>query len=277
MLLKRILTAIVGIPLVIFLIHQGGYLFLTAVVFLAAVALYELNNMAKSNGARIYMISCMIPAIVLCLVVYFAKDFTLAFFLITISVLLIFLEGICRHKEKNWFYNNLYSMLALNYVGLFFSQIILLRQYNLNLETNTLLGNLPLGEVILWLALIGTWASDTFAYFVGTAIGKHKMCPEISPNKSWEGAVGGFIGCILSIYLLGNYLFYVENINLLVFGLLVAFFAPLGDLAESQIKRFSKIKDSGNLFPGHGGVLDRLDSLLFVAPAICAYLYIINL
>ena len=277
LLFQRVLTAVVGIPLVIFLIHQGGDLFACAVVFLAAVALYELNNMAKNNNAKIYLFSSMIPVIMLCLAIYFFNNFMLAFFIVTIAVLLIFLEGICRHKEKNWFYNNLYSILAVGYIGLFFSQIILLRQYNANIDINTAFGSLPIGEVMLWLALIGTWASDTFAYFIGTAIGKHKMCPAISPNKSWEGAIGGFIGCILSIYFLGQFVFLVENINLFIFGLIVAFFAPLGDLAESQIKRFSDVKDSGKLFPGHGGVLDRLDSLLFVAPAICAYLYITTL
>lgn len=277
LLFQRILTAIIGIPVVVFLIHQSGELFASAVVFLAAVALCELNNMAKSNKARIYLLSSMLPIILLCLTVYFLNNFMLSFFLVTIITLFIFLEGICRHKEKNWFYSNLYSILAVNYIGLFFSQIILLRQYNVSIEINTLIGNLPSGEVMLWLALIGTWASDTFAYFIGTAIGKNKMCPAISPNKSWEGAIGGFLGCVLSVYLLGQFVFFVENINLIIFGLIVAFFAPLGDLAESQIKRFSGVKDSGSLFPGHGGVLDRLDSLLFVAPAICAYLYITTL
>lgn len=277
LLFQRILTAIIGIPVVVFLIHQGGELFASAVVFLAAVALCELNNMAKSNKARIYLLSSMLPIILLCLTVYFLNNFMLSFFLVTIITLFIFLEGICRHKEKNWFYSNLYSILTVNYIGLFFSQIILLRQYNVSIEINTLIGNLPSGEVMLWLALIGTWASDTFAYFIGTAIGKNKMCPAISPNKSWEGAIGGFLGCVLSVYLLGQFVFFVENINLIIFGLIVAFFAPLGDLAESQIKRFSGVKDSGSLFPGHGGVLDRLDSLLFVAPAICAYLYITTL
>lgn len=116
------------------------------------------------------------------------------------------------------------------------------------------------------------WSSDSFAYFAGRMFGKHKMAPKISPKKTWEGFIGGVV-CTL---ILG---FFIEQKipemrgNWTIIGLLVSIFAPLGDLVESQLKRTFGVKDSGNIIPGHGGVLDRLDSFIICAPAI--YLYFI--
>ncbi len=272
MLKKRVATAIVGIPLVVYLIHSGDVSFVAAIVFLAAVALWELNNMAGKKYASIYPLSAGAPAILLCIAAYSWKNEGVFLSLITLSLLLIMLEGICRHQNNNWFYCNLYSFYAVGYIGILFSHIILLRQFDAPVFFTTPVGNMPFGEAVLWLALIGTWASDTFAYFIGTAFGKTKLCPAISPAKSWEGAIGGFIGCIICVWAMGSYFFGVHQVNLWLFGLIVAIFAPLGDLAESQLKRFSGVKDSGSIFPGHGGVLDRLDSLLFVAPTVYIYL-----
>ncbi len=123
-------------------------------------------------------------------------------------------------------------------------------------------------EVFFLFALI--WSSDSFAYFAGRLFGKHKMAPKISPKKTWEGFAGGvLLTLILS--------FFVEKFhpdlrgNWIIVGFLVAVFAPLGDLVESQLKRTFGVKDSGNIIPGHGGVLDRLDSFIICAPVV--YLY----
>lgn len=125
-------------------------------------------------------------------------------------------------------------------------------------------------EVFFLFILI--WSSDTFAYLTGRFLGKHKMAPKISPKKTWEGFAGGVIlTLILS--------FFVEKFhpdlrgNWMVVGFLVSVFAPLGDLVESQLKRTFGVKDSGNIIPGHGGILDRLDSFIIVAPVV--YLYFI--
>ena len=125
-------------------------------------------------------------------------------------------------------------------------------------------------EVFMLFVLI--WSSDTFAYLTGKFFGKHKMAPKISPKKTWEGFAGGVILTLV----LG---FFVERFfpelrgNWMIVGLLVSVFAPLGDLVESQLKRSFAVKDSGNIIPGHGGVLDRLDSFIICAPVI--YLYFI--
>ena len=125
-----------------------------------------------------------------------------------------------------------------------------------------------------WLALFGTWASDSGAFFVGCRFGKHSLAANISPAKTIEGALGGIVACLLAVVVGGKFFFNLDVIDLMVLGLLIAVAAPVGDLAESALKRFAGIKDSGRIFPGHGGVLDRFDSLLFVVPAVYYYVYL---
>ena len=114
------------------------------------------------------------------------------------------------------------------------------------------------------------WSSDSFAYFFGRLFGKHKMAPKISPKKTWEGFIGGVICTLILGFFIEQYLPEMRG-NWLIIGFLVSIFAPLGDLVESQLKRTFGVKDSGNIIPGHGGVLDRLDSFIICAPVIYMY------
>ena len=125
-------------------------------------------------------------------------------------------------------------------------------------------------EVFFLFILI--WSSDTFAYIFGRLFGKHKMAPKISPKKTWEGLAGGVIFTVILAYFIEMYQPNMRG-NWMVVGFLVSIFAPLGDLVESQLKRSFGVKDSGNIIPGHGGVLDRLDSFIICVPVI--YLYFI--
>ena len=130
------------------------------------------------------------------------------------------------------------------------------------------------GIWLIWVIFITSWVSDTCAYFVGSAWGKHKMTPRLSPKKSWEGAVGGIIGSGLATALFG--FFYVRHLNLgyqmipffFIIGCVGAFIAMCGDLVASAVKRNNNVKDYGNVIPGHGGILDRFDSVLFTAPVV---------
>ena len=140
------------------------------------------------------------------------------------------------------------------------------------------------GLILLGTVVVATWANDSFAYFAGSLLGKHKLCPEISPAKSVEGALAGCLGAVLvvvgSAYYFDPGLFKSALPVLIIFGFLVGACGILGDLAESGLKRWSKIKDSGNFFPGHGGVLDRLDSLLLVVPftyLVVQFFYVVPL
>jgi phosphatidate cytidylyltransferase len=263
---------------------------LAAVLGLAAIALLELHKMAVRQNAGVYFITGALPVIALCLAAYFPARWPTANFIASVTTLSVLIEGILRHKNANCLPKTLFTLFAFCYIGVLFSQLILLRNLWPDAALATVFGRLAAGEAIFWLTIIGVWASDTFAYFVGTAFGRHKLCPVLSPNKSWEGAAGGFIGCVAAVWLLGCQILGLGDfnmptavfpaslgsvkatVNLPLLGALIGIAAPLGDLAESQLKRFCSVKDSGGFFPGPGGVLDRLDSLLFAEPAVYAYL-----
>ena len=165
--------------------------------------------------------------------------------------LLIMLDGLFHHGEGQFLEKTALSTLSLLYIGLPFAHFIFLRS---------------LGEGLLWTVMVGTWASDTFAYFGGRMWGKTPLAPTVSPKKTREGALCGFLGTLAVIYLIGHTYLGYQSVRVLILALLVGFFAPLGDLVESIMKRCCKIKDSGTFFPGHGGVLDRCDSLIFSIP-----------
>lgn len=134
-----------------------------------------------------------------------------------------------------------------------------------------------IGKYLVWYIIFGACLTDIFAYFVGCKLGKHKLCPEISPKKTVEGSIGGIFGCIISLLVYTFALnkicdFGINYISIAAVSVFVSIFAQLGDLVASSIKRNAKIKDFGNLLPGHGGVLDRIDSILFVAPIVYYFL-----
>jgi len=133
------------------------------------------------------------------------------------------------------------------------------------------------GRILIWYVVLGAFASDTFAYFIGCRFGKHKLCPTVSPNKSVEGAIGGVFGVVVSYAILTVVANTYFNFNMdIVYWILIAIVASIvgqmGDLTESAIKRYIGIKDFGKLMPGHGGILDRFDSIMFVAPIV--YIFI---
>tara|TARA_B100000902_G_C27286763_1_gene904880 strand:- start:1192 stop:1797 length:606 start_codon:yes stop_codon:yes gene_type:complete len=125
---------------------------------------------------------------------------------------------------------------------------------------------IPTNLVLLMFIL--TWTFDTFAYIAGIRFGKHKIMPNVSPNKSWEGFAGGFIFTVIATYLTGSYFSAIEINEIIAIGLLVPFTATIGDFIESYFKRKAEVKDSGNLIPGHGGMLDRMDAFMITIPAI---------
>jgi phosphatidate cytidylyltransferase len=130
------------------------------------------------------------------------------------------------------------------------------------------------GRNLVLLAIFATFGSDTAAYFIGKAIGRHKLAPAVSPGKTWEGAVAGLFGAVII-----SFIFYLDtplwlpldSIQVVILGLLISVFGQLGDLVESLLKRNFGVKDSGGLMPGHGGILDRLDSILFAGAVMYGY------
>ena len=135
-----------------------------------------------------------------------------------------------------------------------------------------------LGRNLVFLALFATFGSDTLAYFIGRAFGKHPMAPTISPKKTWEGSVGGLLGGIIVgiVFTLDTpFRAFDSYLHGILLGLFVSVFGQFGDLVESRLKRLFAVKDSGTLMPGHGGVLDRLDSILMAGLAVYFYYYLL--
>ena len=267
-LFKRFLTAIVGIPVAVFLVTRGGMFFAAAVFVLAVAAWREYARMAAAKDVHTYKLTSFLPSMLL-VAAAGAGNSEYMMPVLTFAVLGILFEGLYRHcncGEVNWPLHVSNSLMALLYVGLLFAHIPLIREYSS--ETVRYLGlNFSRGELALWMVLLGTWASDTFAYFFGIALGKHRFC-SVSPKKSMEGAAAGFIFAFLVTGGIAYHGLHTGLVPAVLLGLTVAFFAPVGDLIESILKRSFEIKDSGNFFPGHGGVLDRFDSLLFAVPAV---------
>ena len=179
-------------------------------------------------------------------------------------VIFIFYIFSKRYFNHDFFFDfRLSEIFTVIYVALPFSFALGLPKFSSYNDTFSL-------EVLFLFILI--WSSDTFAYLVGKFFGKHKMAPKISPKKTWEGYIGGVVLTLVLSYFIEHYQPELRG-NWMFVGFLVAAFAPLGDLVESQLKRNFGVKDSGNIIPGHGGVLDRLDSFIICVPVV--YLYFI--
>lgn len=262
---QRIRTAIVAIPIALCLIKLGGLPFALGVLLLGLVGFREFQDMLTKDGIQVYRAMGMAGT---CLLILAAGaghgDWLLP--LVTLFSLLVMLEGLYCYAQGHFPENTGLTCMALVYLGLSFAHFILLRELTGPVHTLPLWGPMSLGEALLWTVMFATWASDTFAYFGGRAFGRTKLLPRVSPKKTREGALCGFIGCVLTVWLLGNVWLGYPLFPVLLLGIGIGIFAPLGDLVESILKRSCDIKDSGNFFPGHGGVLDRCDSLIFSVP-----------
>jgi len=181
----------------------------------------------------------------------------LALSLIVIAVITLF------RFSKELYYDNGKLIFTVIYLALPFGFALGLPKFSSVDETFTL-------EVFFLFVLI--WSSDSFAFFTGKFFGKHKMAPKISPKKTWEGFAGGVILTLVVAFFIEKFNPDLRG-NWMAVGFLISIFAPLGDLVESQLKRTFGVKDSGNIIPGHGGILDRLDSFIICAPVV--YLYFI--
>lgn len=154
------------------------------------------------------------------------------------------------------------TVLAYTYVGLLLSYLVLIRR-------------LEDGMVFVLAAFVGTWVADTAAYAVGMTLGRHKLWPRVSPHKTWEGTIGGILVTVI-LFAAATFFVQLSLWQRAALGLAIALAATAGDLVESRLKRAFDIKDSGTLIPGHGGVLDRFDSTLFVAPTVYALLRLLG-
>lgn len=175
-------------------------------------------------------------------------------------------------KKENPIHNWAYTMLSQIYVALPFALLNILA-FHYSTEDNVVQYNpiLPLSVFIF------TWINDSGAYCIGMLFGKHRLFERISPKKSWEGSIGGGVVAVASSFVLAHYFDFMSTPEWIGLALVVVIFATLGDLSESLFKRCLGVKDSGTILPGHGGMLDRFDSILLAAPAAVIYLLLLNL
>ena len=289
----RIITGIIGIAIAAFVIQYGGAPFAGFAVFLSLLAWHEYSSAFRRAGViTTYFFGAIALILILCCAWLGNVEELLA--VLTFSMMIIFLLTVILRG----------STRPTDACGLPFAHLIFLRfltdepqpgeevttvqeiatnnatildkldlgkfadflpsfDLNLNLALNV---NVDAGCALVWVLFACTWASDTFAYFVGSAIGSHKLASSISPNKTVEGFLGSIVGTILTAIIVGTVIFGLPLVKMAVAGFILALAATLGDLVESVLKRFAGVKDSGFFLPGHGGALDRFDSILYTAP-----------
>lgn len=251
----RVLSAIVGIPAIILAAWYGNWLLwlLTLVVFL--VASLEMTEILRGLSLKPSLWIVLIGGLITFSSAYLYNDEYLGLTIVFIVILNLLLMAFLYPK-----------ITPLNVFGHIFATL-----YLCNLLYIFLTRGLDNGFIWVLLLFTATWASDTFAYFAGRLFGRNKLAPLLSPKKTIEGAVGGVLGSMATAGIFAQYIQNIALIHLVVLGLGIGVASLLGDLVESALKRQSNIKDSGQIIPGHGGVLDRFDSLLFTSPLVYYY------
>lgn len=260
----RIVSAVLGIPLIIFISFMGRTALTIALSVVTLIGIREFYNVFRKKGLIPFDITGMVwGALIIIATGIMGKN--------TVDIVSIALIGctmtcffIMILKKSARITELGITLLGIIYVALLLN--ILLQIY---------IGKS--GEFFFWLVFVLAWSEDTTAYFVGINLGKHKLCPSISPKKSVEGALGGLMGSIIGSLVFGYTASVYYGVDFRPFfyvllGVLGGSFAQLGDLSASLIKRYAGVKDYGNLIPGHGGILDRFDSILFTAPIVYYYI-----
>ncbi|MGA9753312.1 MAG: phosphatidate cytidylyltransferase [Acidobacteriota bacterium] len=259
--MKRVLTAIVLLPIFIVVVLAKAPIYFTALVCVAAVlAAWEFEAVAVRSGAPPFrFFVCLLSLALLgswLWPVQMAPERVLS-----AAFLVLLVWGLSTKTDLKVILASLSATLfGALYVGFLLGFMLGLHQVE---------GE---GARLIFLLCISIWAGDSAAYYVGSTLGKHKLYPRVSPKKTWEGAVAGVAGSVLAAAIV-KMTFYASLRweDVVALGILLSVVGQLGDLFESLLKRGAGIKDSSNLLPGHGGVLDRLDSLLFNGPLLYYY------
>ncbi len=258
---KRIISAIIGLIIIIPLILLGGYIFSAAICLIATLAYKELLDLKKSHQEYPIIMAflgffCMVSIILSNYVDVFLMD-GISYKVLVLLFLFLVLPVIFFEKDKYLSKDAFYLVGISLLLGIVFNLFIVIRTNGLYL--------------FLYLLII-PMVTDIFAMLTGNYLGKHKMCPKLSPKKTWEGSLGGLIGG--SVVGLIFYTIFINNltIKVIVITIVLSIVGQMGDLVMSKIKRENEIKDFSNLIPGHGGILDRIDSIIFV---FLAYMFLL--
>lgn len=261
--LKRWITSLIALPFLIWLIYQGGFAFaaLISVVCIASLCEYYrlvFNPEGKTISGVILLTGIGFGTAMVLAAYFQAVDMILL--LLIFNLILVGLFSLSQFKSDNVVLDNMQKQLqSMTYIPLSLSLLVLLRQ-----------GDAGMGWVFMVIFII--FAGDIGAYYIGSYWGRHKLCPSVSPGKTVEGALGGLcanivLGIVFKLTVLSSFSWSLSFLMFLAMGIS----GQIGDLFESELKRKSEIKDSSGILPGHGGILDRIDAVLFAVPV--AYLF----
>lgn len=252
MLKTRVISALVFVPVILLATYFGGYIFAALMLAIAVIGGYEFGKMLEVNGYRLFPWIYYPVAVLLILMAQLAPTnggvLVAVAFLGFAAIMTQFVLGKMYIDEVG------VNILAMVYIPLTLTTAVLMRS------------GMDDGMYLIFLLLIIEWLTDSGAYFIGTAFGKHKLMPRVSPKKSIEGALGGIAAAVVAALLLNLFTHIAPYWLIVIIAVVVSVAGQLGDLGESAVKRWAKVKDSGNLIPGHGGILDRFDSMFFAAP-----------
>ncbi|WP_367916166.1 phosphatidate cytidylyltransferase [Leadbetterella sp. DM7] len=263
---QRVIAALIGAPLIIFLIFYHPLSFLFLVIALTALTQYEFYTLIMMQGSSPLKTFGTFCGILIVTMTYLIETYTLIqeFYYVVVPFLTLpFFIKLYRKKDKHPFANLGYTYLGIIYVALPFALLV-----EMTFWRGNFLPLLPLGTLLI------LWSFDTGAYFSGKYFGRRKLFERISPKKTWEGFFGGAIIALLTAFL---YWKYTESLRMgewLGIAAIIVIAGTLGDLVESLFKRSIEIKDSGSIIPGHGGFLDRFDGLLLSMPFIVTFIKI---
>ncbi len=267
-LITRTLTGIVFILVLgaAILFHPITFFALFAII--AAIGMIEFYKLLENSQVKVNVLLGLITGM-LCfgITCFYALGYvsSLWFLLVIPLVTLIMINELYRNND-NPFHNIAFTILGILYVVTPFSLLVLC-----GFPERTEQGYEP--TIVLGFFFL-LWSSDTGAYVVGMTLGKHPLFPRISPKKSWEGLIGGFIFTMFVALIIAQYYKSIKIADWLIIAVIICVFGIWGDLVESLLKRSLQVKDSGDLLPGHGGILDRFDSVIFSAPLVFLYLHL---
>jgi len=261
--LSRAIIFILGIPAIILLTWNGGIPFFILIALIALIAQMEYYHLQRCKAMHPYDIPGILGGLVWLAMIQFWPAWAIP---VLLCIFVLFFLGSLWHNPEGVSFDLSTTVLGFVYIPFFLSTLLYLR------------GAPEIHSRAEWviMLLVSLWACDTFAYIFGSLFGKVPIAPKLSPRKTLEGTVAGLFGALLVpqiFFLFGWIGASAGHRQLLVFGLLIGIFGQLGDLIESALKRDAKVKDSGHLLLGHGGVLDRFDSLFLAAPVIYIYLH----
>ncbi|WP_035297344.1 phosphatidate cytidylyltransferase [Brevibacillus thermoruber] len=253
---QRIITGLIGGATFLFLVYLGNVWYSLLVLFLAVMGLFEFLRMA---GLRPFSAAGVLAYALMVSIVWPALSFSAGTGVVmpdlVLPVTLLLLVYSVLRKNQFHIEHAALTLIGALYIGYGFTYMAAVR-------------NLPDGLMLTVLVILGIWASDSGAYFIGKAVGRRKLWPAISPNKTVEGSFGGLLAAVAVVLGVNAAFGHIPFGQAVAIALVAAVAGQLGDLVESAIKRHFGVKDSGRILPGHGGVLDRCDSWIMVFPVL---------